>query len=313
MIKVSVVIVCMNNLKRLIPCLSSIYKYTHIDMEIIVVAYQFTQSNIDLLKKKYPKLVIIESSEIRGFSENNNLALRISSGKYCFILNDDTELQMPVIDGLVETFEKLPPEAVVLSPIIKNVDGSIQFWGRPEISIKEHLLFLFRLWMEKRVRNKYTYQTGVFQTYNLSGAAFLIRRDVFEKIGFFNEYYFFCPEDIAVSTLLNKLGYHCYVDSNISIVHFEGNSGNKHISTIKEATDPAGIKGYLYFYGGNNRLRQIILIVCSFLSISLQMIKTLLLCNDKERKTILMKAYSNSLYALFHKGTPKEMFIKFKK
>lgn len=47
----------------------------------------------------------VESNEIRGFSENNNLALRQAKGKYCFVQNDDTELKMPCIDKLVETIE----------------------------------------------------------------------------------------------------------------------------------------------------------------------------------------------------------------
>ena len=37
--QVSIVIVCMNNLKNLYPCLDSIRKYTHVSYETLVVAY----------------------------------------------------------------------------------------------------------------------------------------------------------------------------------------------------------------------------------------------------------------------------------
>ena len=42
MAKVAIVIVCMNNLKNLIPCLDSIKKYTKIDYEVWVTAYLFS-------------------------------------------------------------------------------------------------------------------------------------------------------------------------------------------------------------------------------------------------------------------------------
>lgn len=50
-----------------------------------------------------PLVEFIESNEVRGFSENNNLALRQAMGKYCFVMNDDTEMNMPVVDKLVYT------------------------------------------------------------------------------------------------------------------------------------------------------------------------------------------------------------------
>lgn len=35
----------------------------------------------------------------------------------------------------------------------------------------------------------------------------MIKTDIFRQMGFFDEYYFFCPEDIALSTALNRRGY----------------------------------------------------------------------------------------------------------
>ena len=92
MIDVSIVIVSMNNLKVLQPCLDSIRKYTLCSYELFVVAYLYNENNLKLLKEEYPWITIIESNEIRGFAENNNLALRKASGKYCFVVNDNTLL-----------------------------------------------------------------------------------------------------------------------------------------------------------------------------------------------------------------------------
>ena len=57
MIKVSIVIVCMNNLKNLYPCLNSIIKHTSVSYEILVVAYLFSRKNLEKLKVDYPLIL----------------------------------------------------------------------------------------------------------------------------------------------------------------------------------------------------------------------------------------------------------------
>lgn len=48
MAKVAIVIVCMNNLKNLFPCLDSIKQQTKISYEVWVVAYLFSKENLAL-------------------------------------------------------------------------------------------------------------------------------------------------------------------------------------------------------------------------------------------------------------------------
>ena len=116
---VSVVIVCMNNLKNLYPCLDSIIKYTHVSYEILVTAFMFSHENMEKVKRDYPNVTFIESNKLRGFSENNNLALRQAKGKYCFIVNDDTFMKSPVIDSLVDSFKKLPDDVAIVRKFLK--------------------------------------------------------------------------------------------------------------------------------------------------------------------------------------------------
>ena len=49
-LQVSIVIVCMNNLKNLYPCLNSIRKYTTVSYETLVVAYMFSKENLEKVK-----------------------------------------------------------------------------------------------------------------------------------------------------------------------------------------------------------------------------------------------------------------------
>lgn len=184
MMEVSIVIVCMNNLKNLYPCLESIKKYTSVSYECFVVAYLFTKENLGKVKNDFPWVNFIESNEIRGFSENNNLALRQAQGKYCFVVNDDTELNMPTIDGLVDSFTRSSDNVAIISPKLVYPDGTVQVCGRPPFGIKEYLMGLLSMWNEKQNGGKYINQSGIFQTYNIIGAAFMIKTDIFREIGF---------------------------------------------------------------------------------------------------------------------------------
>ena len=83
---VSIVIVCMNNIRQLSDCLDSIKKHTKkVTYEVLLVAYFFNDDNLKKLKDNYPWVRIIVSNEIRGFSANNNLALKQAQGEYCFV------------------------------------------------------------------------------------------------------------------------------------------------------------------------------------------------------------------------------------
>lgn len=309
MFDVSIIIVCMNNLSNLIPCLDSIKKYTSLSYETIVVAYMFSPENLLYIKQNYPWIKIIESKEIRGFSENNNLAIKIAKGKYCFILNDDTVFPMPVVDLLFDSIEKLPESVVCISPATYFKNDEIQSCGRPRHSFLTYSLFLMGLWKEQKIKSKYTYQTGVFQTYDIVGAAFLFRTEVLKELGMFDEQYFFCPEDIALSAKANQMGYLFFVDSNVKIYHIENATAN----LVKTATSPAAVKGELNYYSNSSFFKyfllSILVILRSFAKLCVNLYFYILTHNQKFY--IDVRAHRNIIYCVFADKSPKDIFVKY--
>lgn len=300
----------MNNLKNLYPCLESIKKYTTVSYETLVVAYLFSKENLEKVKKDFPLVKFIESNEIRGFSENNNLALRQAKGKYCFVLNDDTEMKMDVVGGLVKTIESLPENVAIVSPVTTFPDGRVQVCGVPPINWYKAFFELLHLWNRNK-QNKYVNKSGVFKSYNILGASFLIKTDIFRLVGWFDEKYFFCPEDIALSTLLNNQGYECWVNNDIRIIHYEGMSG-KSSSKIQTATKPAARRGSLIFFSNNSKIVEHSL--CTLFTLA-----TIILClfhftkwfvkhNSKEY-FILANSEWNVIKSAYTNKTPKELFI----
>lgn len=308
-IDVSVVIVCMNNLKNLYACLESILNTTTVNYEIIVVAFLFTEENLQKLRSDFPNINIIISNKLRGFSENNNLALRQAQGDFCFVVNDDTYFSDKVIDTLVYDFKQVSHDVAIISPVTLNTDGSVQRCGKPKYNLFTYMLYWTKLikWYDNK--SKYTNKKGLFRTYNISGACFLIRTDIFRNLGWFDEQYYFCPEDIALSTDINDKGYKCYVDSNIKLTHTGGGSWSRTLC----ATKPAQIKGEIIFYGKRSILHKIIVRILLLIFLPAYSIAWRIhyFFKKDEKSKIFSKAYCNGIKAIFSKKTPKELFIQF--
>lgn len=313
MIDVSIVIVCMNNLNNLYPCLRSIKTQTkNLNYETFVVAYLFSAEYLQKVKEDFPWVTIIESNEIRGFSENNNLALKHAKGKYCFVLNDDTEMKMPVIEELVNTIDNLPEDVAIVSPVTLFRNGTVQYSGRRKHTWKDYIMM--ELLRTKRIfDSRGDIKEDVYQTYNIIGAAFLIKRKIFERVGWFDERFFFCPEDVALSTKLNEMGYRCFVNRKISIYHYASQTINS-TPWISTATQPASYKGFLLFFSDDNKYAYIGLAFLTILAKIPWLLKHMIFGVFRKipnKDYIYAIADLNVIKACLSKKGTKELFIKF--
>ena len=337
MAQVSVVIVCMGNpAVHLYACLDNLFAQNRTPLDVWVVAYLMQAEHREALAARYPAIHIIESREVRGFAENNNLALRQIDSEYCFVVNDDTLQSMPVVDRLLEDFAKLPENAAVVQPKIVFADGRVQTCGRAPWTAwryAKHYLHLVKegeteggigsrisghprpdkregptavpigTLRDGRGRSeaeaiRESMPPSVVRTYTLNGACFLIKTAVFRKMGWFDERYFFTPEDIALGHALNNAGYSVWVHPEVCITHLAGGS----VSAMEQAIKPARVRGSLIFYGEPLWLK------CFIWSVELaRYVKNSLLCREQNRKTA-----RNVMKTVFSKQTPKEIFIRFK-
>lgn len=299
--EVSIVIVCMNRPDILFPCLDSLREHTEVSYETLVVTHNFTPENLALLKDRYPWVTPVSNSGVCGFSENNNLALRQAQGRYCFVVNDDTLQDMPVIDRLVEDFKKLPENAAVVSPCILFANGCVQTCGRAPWSARRYAIHYLHLVDETRP-SRWSMHPGLFQTYTLNGACFLIKTEVFKAMGWFDERYFFTPEDIALGHKLNEAGYTVWTDADVKITHLAGGS----VGTMEQAIKPARVRGSLLFYGEPLWLKCFIrcfeaLRVCKYVFLP-----------RTPRNVVMKNTALNVMKTVFSHKTPKEIFRQFK-
>ena len=149
----------------------------------------------------------------------------------------------------------------------------------------------------------------VFRTSNITGAAFLIKTDVFRELGWFDETYFFTPEDIALSTLARRKGYGVYVDRAVSVVH----KWRTTASRISPAVRPAAVRGSLLFFSGGSRIKYFLLALPVWLAESAKRAKAAVRLRfaDSAANRIAWETFRNITCSIFTRLTPKQLFIKY--
>lgn len=301
----------MNRPDNLYPCLESIRRETKAACETFVVAYMFSAENLSRAKADFPWVEFIESCGTRGFSENNNLALRRVRGEYCFILNDDTELRGDCISRLLADFGRLPADAAIVTPRLVNADGSLQLCGRPRYPALCYLLQQWHLYSEpiENTRRRKPVFDRVYRTYNISGASFLIKTEIFRGLGWFDERYFFTPEDIALGTLARRRGYGIYVDSDAEVMH----KWRTTASRLSPAVRPAAVRGSLIFFSRGRKWRYLALGAGVWLSETLKKLKASvrLRLEPTEENRIKYLTFKHIAENIFTRESPKEIFSKY--
>jgi len=306
--KVSVVIVCMDRPDNLNPCLESLFRHNASELEVFVVAYLYGAEHLEALRRDWPQVQVVESRSLRGFSENNNLALARVTGEYTFIVNDDTVMDMPVVDALVADFGRLPSDAAAVSPRIVFPDGRVQTCGRGPWTAWKYVRHYLHLVDETR-RTRWTMQEGLFRTWTLNGACFLARTDRFREAGWFDETYTFTPEDIALGHRFNELGGSVWCDADVRITHKAGATASRMEAAIK----PTRVRGALLFYSRGSRIRYALPGAFVWCYESLRCLKYSIIGHRKGRNAIQYETARNVRRSIFTEASPKEIFIRYYK
>lgn len=239
-VKVSIIIVNYRVKRRLFECLSSIYKNTKIKNFEIIVVDNDEEKNIEkALNIKFPDVVYVPNKN-RGFSQGNNVGAKYAKGKYLFFLNPDTEVVKRSIDNLYKFLETHRNAGIVSPLIVDRQLRSFKTQSRKELTIK-NIIYSFSF-LRKFSLNKSIYNDPFFKNYDkkhvievesVPGAALMVSKKLFSKIGGFDENFFLYFEENDISKRIRNLGYHLYVDPKSKVIHYVGQSTKNFVNTGK--------------------------------------------------------------------------------
>ncbi len=234
--QLSVIILNYNVRFFLEQCVLSVQKALEgIDGEIIVIDNASSDDSCQMIKEKFPNVTLIENKDNLGFPKGNNIGVAQAKGEYVCILNPDTIVAEDTFSKILNFVTSSGVEKSQLGIIgCKLIDGSGKFLpeckrGVPTPWVAFTKIFgLYKLFPKSSWFNQY-YAMHLLENQSgevdiLVGAFMIMQRDLYLKVGGFDENCFMYSDDIDLSYLVKITGYTNYYFSKSSVIHYKGES-----------------------------------------------------------------------------------------
>lgn len=222
--KVTVIIPNYNGCHYMEPCLTSLKEQTFKDFQILVVDNASTDESVAYVKEHCPDIRVIVLDKNYGFSKAVNVGIRHSKTPYVILLNNDTKADPHYIEEMVKAIEQ--------SPRIFSVSSKMVQMYHPELIDSAGDLYTLTGWGVCRgVGRPVTNYTEPDEVFSACAGAAIYRRQVFKKIGLFDENHFAYLEDIDIGYRAKIFGYRNMYCPTALVYHVgSGTSGSKYNS-----------------------------------------------------------------------------------
>lgn len=185
----SILLVSWNAKEDTRHCLSSLQKQSFKDFEAILVDNASKDNSAEMVKQEFPFVNCIAMDTNTGFASANNIAAQKAKGELLFIVNTDTEFP----EDLLETLDGAARQYADYDIFSCHM---IQFYNRNKTDCKgmcfHHSLRGEMIGTNEDVNDK----EEPFEVFGATGGAMLIRREVYQRIGLFDDDFFFNNEDV---------------------------------------------------------------------------------------------------------------------
>lgn len=218
---ISIIILNWNGLEVLRPCLKSLSENTAVDHEVIVYDNGSAETGIEEVVAPYAQVKLVKSEVNHGFARGNNLASKHAQGKYIVFLNNDTLPQPGWLNALVDMAEANPNYGLLGSRLI-NPDGSVQHVGGYFVPSVKTFMSPYRNYPADTPGINSPRECEVY-----IACCILVRKDVFDSVGGFDEKFFQGYEDYDLCLKIREHGYKVMYCPDSLVIHFPETSTKK--------------------------------------------------------------------------------------
>lgn len=235
-INLSVIIVNFNTSSLLKSCLDGLFSSLKLSditdkTEVIVIDNASSDNSVNAVKQNFPKVSIIINKQNLGFARANNQGIIKSKGKYILLLNSDARVCDRAIEKSMAFLEKNKSIGVIGGKLMyenKTLQKSLGFF--PHLtSVFNWMFFIDDIAQLGNFIKAYHIENPGFYRISqkvdwVSGAYFMIKKDVVDKVGLLDESLFMYGEEVDWCYRIKKAGYEVIYDPGIEIIHDKGGS-----------------------------------------------------------------------------------------
>ena len=211
--RASIIIVNYNKRDAIIRCLTSVRQMAYPSFEVIVVDNASSDASADAIADDFPEATMLRSGMNLGFGGGCNLGAGRAGGEYFVFLNPDTVVDPAWLEALFEPLDAQPQVGLVTSKILMLNDPK-------RINTCGNTVHLTGLTLCRGLGAPSDSYEKDDEVAAVSGAAFAIRRDVFESLGGLDETMFLYMEDTDLSLRARLAGWEVLYAAK-SIVHHD--------------------------------------------------------------------------------------------
>ncbi|WP_298517702.1 glycosyltransferase family 2 protein [uncultured Kordia sp.] len=227
--QLSVIILNYNVRYFLEACVRSVQAaITTLDAEIIVVDNNSPDDSCEMMRNTFPEIQLLANTENVGFAKANNQAVQLAKGEYVCILNPDT---IVAEDTFTQLLQFADATENLGSIGCKLIDGSGKFLPESKRNIPTPMVSVKKILGNKNSGYYSSLEENEIGKIDiLVGAFMLMKKEVYDAVGGFDEDYFMYGEDIDLSYKIKKAGFQNYYYGKTSVIHYKGES------TLKDKT-----------------------------------------------------------------------------
>jgi GT2 family glycosyltransferase len=229
--KLSIVIICWNDLKVIKDCLRSIFEGTHsTEFEVLVSDNGSTDGSIAYIHQNYPSVKVIENGANLGFAKANNSGIRQTTGDYVLILNPDTIVHDGSLDRWI-AFADRHTDVGGFACRVHNPDGSYQISARPFPTVARY--WISAMYLRSLGQLSHVFESDTYTGWKgdsecpvdwQSGCCLMIRGDLLRRLGGFDERFFYHFEEVDLCKRVWDSGSSILFTPEASITHLGGQS-----------------------------------------------------------------------------------------
>ncbi len=208
-----------NGRDYLLACLEAIER-THpqgVEREILVLDNASDDGSVEAVRARGGDIRLIERERRTGKGENDSALMREATGRYCLLLNEDSELRAGAAAALVEALDADPKAAAATAQLLDSAGKPVPCaWRFPGVGTAlAGALFLHR-WLTVQSKGSATRRVDWGQS-----SALLVRREAAASVGYMDPAFFVYYDECDFAKRLAGAGWHSLFVPGAEAVHHD--------------------------------------------------------------------------------------------